>query len=178
MKVHLKLSLSMLIVVVLGACKSIIVKSDYATGEILARSGVWNEAFVDKDINKLMELFSPDAQLATAGGKWKDRAEGHRKFSSLITKRPDLRWYIHPKKITVNEAWEVAYERGDWVEWWSEPDGKATIKGTYFFMWKKSTQEPWCIHAAIFTPLSCTGESSYCQPHNISPKIIKNQNGE
>lgn len=174
MKMLLKLTLSLLIVVVHGACKTIIVKSDYATGEILARSAVWNEAFASKDIDKLMELFSADAQLATAGGKWKDRAEGHMKFSSLIAKRPDLRWYIHPKKITVNGAWEVAYERGDWAERWSEPDGKATIKGTYFFMWKKSAHEPWHIHAAIFTPLSCTGESSYCKPHDVPKKLSQN----
>lgn len=148
------------------ACQSIIVKSDKITGDILARSAQWGDAFAQGDMPKVMELFSPDAQLATAGGKWKDKNEGLMRFSSLIIKRPDLKWMLHPKEIVVNQAWEVAYETGQWTEWWTEPDGRAKIEGTYFLMWKKKAPDPWLIHAAIFTPLSCTGESQYCQPHD------------
>lgn len=147
------------------SCMTIGINSDKSRNQILARSVLWNEAFANKNMPELMTLFSPDAQLATAGGKWKEKQEGLTKFSSLLMKRPDLEWVIHPKEIIVNEAWEVAYERGNWVEWWSEPDGQAKITGSYFMMWKRTKTEPWLIHAAIFTPLNCSGESAYCRPH-------------
>jgi ketosteroid isomerase-like protein len=161
----IKVSVCLVFALTQLACKSIIHKSDKATGEILARSAQWNQAFAEKNMAAVMELFSSDAQLATAGGKWQGQEEGLRKFSMLLQKRPDLRWTILPQEIVVNKAWEVAYETGTWMEWWSEEDGLAKITGTYFMMWKKQRNEPWLIHAVIFTPLSCKGESAYCKPH-------------
>lgn len=154
-----------------GACRSIMVKHERVFAEILERSALWNVAFFEKDVAKVMDLFSSDAQFASAGGKWQTKERGSRAFTTLLNKRPDLQWSIHPKDIKVNNDWGVAYETGNWSEWWTETDGTAKIDGTYFLMWKKAPSEPWLIHAAIFTPLSCTGESSYCRPRPLPPFI-------
>lgn len=147
-----------------SSCKTVLVKSAKISQEVRAQSAQWNEAFTRRDLVSLMKIFADDAQLATAGGKWKNKDEGQRRFASLLLKRPDLSWFLKPHNVVVNEVWAVAYETGEWTEWWSEPDGVAKITGTYFMMWKKTTGEPWLIHAAVFTPLLCTG-SSYCRPH-------------
>lgn len=164
----MKIVILMIVAMLQCSCSSVLVKSNAVSGEILARSAQWNTAFAQRDVSMLMELFSKDAQFASAGGKWQGQDAGTRGFANLLLKRPDLRWLIHPKDTVVNTAWGVAYETGEWSEWWTEPDGRAKITGTYFLMWKKIKSEPWLIHAAIFTPLACTGESDYCTPHGKS----------
>lgn len=163
-----------LLVVVMGGCNSVNYVGDKginfqgntAKAQVLRRSAQWNAALASRNLPMLFELFSLDAQLATAGGKWAGKDEGMLKFSTLLKKRPDLQWVNRPKEVVVNEGFEVALETGDWTEWWSEPDGMVTIRGTYFLMWKKARGDPWLIHAAIFTPLSCLGQSQYCRPHD------------
>lgn len=145
-----------------SACQTI--QLSKRQSEIFERSTLWNEAFKHRDIEGLLKLYSEDAQMATAGAKLKMLADCQRLFASLFKNRSDIEWVNTPTQITVNDAWEVALEEGDWLEKWTEPDGQAAIRGKYTIMWKQKNG-PWLIHAMIFTPLSCTGESQYCKPH-------------
>ena len=63
--------------------------------------------------------------------------------------------------MEVNTQWMVAYETGDWVEDWTEPNDteRSRIEGKYWIMWKYK-KEQWMIISAIFTPMRCSG--SYC----------------
>lgn len=139
-------------------------EGDSAQAQILRRSQNWNIGWTSRNLPTLFEVLAQDAQFRSAGGKWSGREEGLRKFSNLLKNRPDIQWVIRPKEITVNENWQVAHATGDWTEWWTEPDGMVTIRGIYVFIWKKTRGEPWLIHSAIFTPLTCMGEK-YCAPH-------------
>lgn len=162
------------LIAILSSCKSIDYQGDKQNNyqanttkaQILRRSAQWHETIASRNLTGLLELFSPDAHFASAGGKWAGKDIGLQKFSMLLKKRPDLQWDNRPKKVVVNEDWGVAYETGDWTEGWTEPDGTATIHGTYFLMWKKTAGQDWLIHAAIFTPLLCTGSSQYCKPQD------------
>jgi ketosteroid isomerase-like protein len=130
--------------------------------EVRKRSAIWNTAFAQRDISALISLFSEDAQMASAGGKWKNRAECGRLYESLFKRRPDITTLHTPTNIEINPVWQVAYETGDWKEAWTEPDGRAEIQGKYFAMWQLN-EDKWYINAAIFTPLRCNGESKYCK---------------
>lgn len=101
--------------------------------------------------------------MSSAGGKWKNAKECGDLFLSLFKRSPDITWVNEAQKILINNDWKVAYEEGRWTESWAEPDGRATIRGKYVAMWKQENG-PWLLHAMIFTPLSCTGESNYCRP--------------
>ena len=126
-------------------------------------SARWNEAFRTKNLTLLEGILSDDFQFASAGGKCATSRACVEAFTSLMGKRPDLTWENHPMDVQVNHEWKVAYERGDWVETWTEPDGRAEIRGRYFAMWKQKDGK-WILHAMISTPLSCTGEIRYCAP--------------
>ena len=142
--------------------------------EVRKRSAIWNTAFARRDIPALTSLFSEDAQVSTAGIKLKNRAECAQLFEGLFKMRPDVTWLNKPTKIEVNPVWKVAYETGDWKEAWTEPDGRAEIQGKYFAMWLLNLNEGvWYLHAAIFTPQRCIGESKYCRPREPS---VKRQN--
>jgi ketosteroid isomerase-like protein len=139
--------------------------------EVRKRSAIWSTAFAQRDIPALTSLFSEDAQIATAGIKLKNRAECAQFFEALFKKRPDVSWLNRPTKIEVNLVWKVAYETGDWKEAWTEDDGRAEIQGKYFAMWLLNLNEGvWYLHAAIFTPQRCIGESKYCGPREPSVK--------
>lgn len=144
-------------------CSSIQVKgSEEKT--ILKLTTLWNDEFKNRQIENLVALYAEDAQIATAGAKLKNRDDCKRLFVSLFTNRKDIIWVNTPQKFSINYDWEAALEEGDWLESWTEPDGKATISGKYSTMWKKKNGL-WLIHAMMFAPFSCTGESKYCAPH-------------
>jgi ketosteroid isomerase-like protein len=139
--------------------------------EVRKRSAIWNTAFAQRDIPTLTSLFSEDAQISTAAIKLKSRAECAQLFEGLFKKRPDVIWVNTPTKIEINPVWKVAYETGDWKEAWAEPDGKVEIQGKYFAMWLLNLNENvWQLHATIFTPQRCVGESKYCAPREPSVK--------
>src|SRR4030095_10659392 len=139
--------------------------------EVRNRSAIWNTAFAQRDIPTLKSLFSDDAQIATAGIKLKNRAECAQLFEALFKRRPDVTWINKSTKIEINPVWKVAYETGDWKEAWTEPDGRAEIQGKYSAMWLLNLDEGvWYLHAAIFTPQRCIGESKYCRPREPSVK--------
>lgn len=125
---------------------------------------LWNDEFKNRRVENLVALYAEDAQIATAGAKLKNREDCKRLFVSLFKNRKDIIWVNKPQKILINHDWETALEEGDWLESWTEPDGTATIVGKYSTMWKKKNGS-WQIHAMMFTPFSCTGESKYCAPH-------------
>ena len=142
--------------------------------EVRKRSAIWNTAFAQRDISTLTSLFSEDVQIASAGGKWKNRAECAQSFEGLFKRRPDITWLNKTTKIEINPVSKVAYETGDWKEAWSEPDGRAELQGKYFAMWKPNRKERvYYLDAAIFTPLRCVGESKFCRPREPTVKAIK-----
>ncbi len=134
--------------------------------KIRAQSAIWNSSFKEHDTKALLAILAGDVQMASAGGKWRGHEGSEQFLRALFSKRADITWINTPEKIEINPQWKVAYEFGTWVEAWSEADGRAEIHGNYFAMWKKKDKndaEPWLLHAAIFTPLRCVGESHYCQ---------------
>lgn len=132
------------------------------TEELRARSTGWMTAFARRDFSVLREMYTPNAQMASAGARSVGADSIASFFKLLTTQRPDITWINRPSSIEVNVKWKVAYEFGDWVETWNTPTGSAEIQGKYFVMWRQQGAN-WLIDAATFTPLRCVGPSSYCR---------------
>lgn len=130
--------------------------------QIRERSASWNSAFSQRDTTALKSLFAKDIQMASAGRKCQGISQCARLFPALFKRRPDITWRNEPIEIEVNVPWATASEMGTWKESWTEPDGRATIDGKYFILWKRN-DEKWFIHAVVYAPTKCTGESTYCQ---------------
>ncbi len=103
-----------------------------------------------------------DIQFTTAGGKWSYNNSVDELMETLWRGRPGITWTNEPTEIRVNPALKDAFEMGNWTEAWTEPDGKVTLTGRYFVLWMQDEPGVWLMHGAIFTPLECTDESSYC----------------
>src|SRR5215212_10517195 len=74
--------------------------------EVRKQATIWNTAFAQRDISTLTRLFAADAQMASAGGKWKNRAECTGLLKSLFKRRPDITWVNQPATIEVNPVWQ------------------------------------------------------------------------
>jgi hypothetical protein len=43
----------------------------------------------------------------------------------------------HTDRIAVNENWDVASERGEWIERWTQKDDPTELRGSYLDLWKR-----------------------------------------
>ena len=129
--------------------------------EIRTKSKAWSASYNSRDSLTFYSLFDSSAVLVSLGGKWIGLEKCKSLCRSLYVKRPDIKWYNESTNIEVNDQWPVAYETGNWSESWTEhgDTSKSEIRGKYWIMWILKNGS-YCIHSAIFTPLSCTG--SYC----------------
>lgn len=83
-------------------------------------------------------------------------------YVALFEDRPDVAFTRTPREIDGHAAWPIVYELGDWVETWTEPDGRTELRGTYYSMWLR-TGNGWSVLAEIYVPRACSG-SRYCEP--------------
>jgi hypothetical protein len=84
-----------------------------------------------RDAKQLATLFSSACHFTTAavhidGGDALEHLQ-----ETLFLKRPDVTLVHQTDRIVVNENWEVASERGEWIERWTEKDGTTELRGSY-----------------------------------------------
>lgn len=120
-----------------------------------------DDAFQRHDARQLVTLVTSDCHF-TAPSVHTDGVDAlERAHTSLFARRPDVTLTHHADRIVVNENWDLASERGDWVERWKYKDGVTELRGTYLTMWKRDGGQ-WREYSETIVPESCTG-SSYCQ---------------
>lgn len=89
-----------------------------------------------------------------------DRAANVRSMAETFARRPDTKFVRTPTSIDVNQRWDVAAERGNWVGTWTEPDGPLRISGMYQAQWRR-VDGNWKLQGELFVPLTCVG-GAYC----------------
>ena len=138
--------------------------TDPRVAAVRQRSALWNTAFAQRNTDVFDDLFAEDAQLTSGGGKWHGHSEVTSSFAFLWNHRDNISWTNVPTDMQVSFDPMVASETGHWTEAWNELDGKnVKLQGTYTMLWKRD-KSVWRVAAAIFFPMTCTGESSYCKP--------------
>lgn len=123
----------------------------------------WNQAFAARDTAALAAQWTPNGILSTGLGTMQGRDVILREhYASLFDDRPDVTFASTPREIDGHAAWPVMYEYGDWVETWTEPDGRTELRGTYYSMWL-GTGDRWLLLSDSYLPRTCSG-SRYCEP--------------
>ena len=138
--------------------------SDAAAAEraaILDARAAWNAGIAARDAAAYSAPWAPDMQFTSGGMHAVGRDSLARSTAGLLQERPDLVFTLHPARVTVNVAWDVASEEGDWLERWREPSGMTELRGPYFALWSRQDGR-WQIVAEILHPATCRG-SDYCK---------------
>ena len=135
---------------------------------IHAARQAWNQAFAARDTARLAGQWTANGILSTGLGSKQGRDVIIREhYASLFADRPDVTFTRSPREIDGHAAWPVVYEFGDWVETWTEPDGRTELRGTYYTMWL-GIGDRWLVLSDSYVPRSCSG-SRYCEPRPRRP---------
>ena len=121
----------------------------------------YDAAIAQRDFASLSKLATAEVQMIGAASRSTGIAALQEALKRLVEKRPDLTLKCDLQAIEVNEAWNVASERGRWRETWTEQGSPVDLGGSYLAMWKRIDGR-WLLDAWLFVPLSCKGES-YCK---------------
>ncbi|SHJ04941.1 protein of unknown function [Hymenobacter daecheongensis DSM 21074] len=127
---------------------------------IQARSATWNKAFNSRDTTALGGLLHPGFTLSQTQGSQSGAAAVRQSFRQLFRQRPDITWMNRGLTTEVSSLGNVAYETGEWAEAWTDTQDqtKNRVIGKYWLMWKYENNA-WLMFSAIYTPMSCSGNS-------------------
>ena len=126
---------------------------------IQAGNEVMNRAYATKDTALFGTLLMNDFQMITGAANRTGRIENMIGMARLLQKRPDLTMVFKPNTIDVGTS--TGAEGGTWVEYWTEPDGRTELRGSYLIMWVKQSQS-WRQKALLLAPTRCIG-GAYCR---------------
>lgn len=126
---------------------------------IRAGNAAMNRAYATKDTALLGTLLTNDFQMTTGAANRTGRIENMMGMARLLQKRPDLTMVFKPDTIDVGTR--TGAEGGTWVEYWTEPDGRTELRGSYLIMWVKESQS-WRQKALLLVPTRCIG-GAYCR---------------
>ena len=132
-----------------------------STNQIRSQRQEIDKAFQRHDAKQLATLFSSTCHFTSAAVHIDGGDALEHSHEALFLKRPDVTLVHHTDRIGVNEKWDVASERGEWVEHWTEKDGITELRGSYLGLWRRENGQ-WRESDEILVPETCEG-GSYCR---------------
>ncbi len=114
---------------------------------ILQQAKAFSKAFMEKDTNKIMEIYTQDASIFPNRRKIISDREAIRKYWSFNPKVKNLHHKLVPEKVEIvgNTAYDYGYYEGT-----TQYNGKQNnFQGKYVVVWKK-VQGTWKMHLDIW----------------------------
>jgi ketosteroid isomerase-like protein len=118
------------------------IEADVAS--IRAEAEAWSKAIAEKDLEKTLSFYAPDAQYLSAGRPAASTADDRRRlwvedYASLGFSSDET-----TTKIEVARAGDLAYQRGTYVLSARDDNGKVTQStGKFVVVWKKQSDGHW-----------------------------------
>jgi ketosteroid isomerase-like protein len=121
----------------------------------------FNQAIAQRDTHRIGEVCTPDyTAISSRNAEFKTRAGEVAAFENEFKSKPSVLYIRKPKKIQINEKWNMASESGRWIGTWQADGNMIQVIGSYAAKWHR-LDGVWKIRAELFTPIRCTG-GSYC----------------
>jgi hypothetical protein len=128
-----------------------------AEREIRARRASSNAAIARHDTAGFAAILAPDVvSVTSASARNLSKAAVVKSMADRFRDRPDVGYVREPDDVIVFLAWGMASEEGKWRGWWTDPDGKIAISGTYFAKWRLVGGQ-WFVESETYVPDKCTG---------------------
>jgi ketosteroid isomerase-like protein len=125
----------------------------------------YNRAIARSDANAIVALFTPDYHAVFGRGMHIEGVEAAR-----------ADWIEDPAscirtadRVTVNDVWGLAHERGRWQCRATVNGAVARQSGRYAAKWERDVSGRWRVQAELFTTLQCTGAQADCRPPDPLP---------
>ena len=129
--------------------------------EVALASARFDSAFAAGDFETQAALLADEAVVMSAGGTTIGREGILARYRALMERRPGVTLATLPDTIEIGpEGWNVASERGTWIERWMEDGEQVDLRGSYQAMWRL-VDGRWLLSAVLRVPIRCVGP--YCQ---------------
>jgi hypothetical protein len=122
----------------------------------------FNIAIANKDSESIRCFLAPNYHIVTGRSAQNHGAEEETKrWTDLFRDDPTAVYRRTPREITVNEAWGIAEELGNWEGSYTAEGTLILASGIYAAKWQRAKNNQWLLQVEVFTTLHCEGP---CQP--------------
>ena len=111
---------------------------------IQAQATAWFQAIAEKDLEKTLSFYAPDAQYLAAGRPAASTADERRRYWTEDFAAPGFSSDEKTTNIEVARSGDFAYQRGTYVLGAQDAAGKPTQStGKFVVVWKKQGDGQW-----------------------------------
>jgi ketosteroid isomerase-like protein len=125
-----------------------------STDLIISARERFNRAIAEQDAKTIRSLLAPGYHIVTGRSDQNHGAdEEAQRWVNVFQADPTAIYRRTPREITVNEAWGIAEELGNWQGEYSLNNKLVHASGVYSAKWQRTTQGNWVLQAEVFTTI-------------------------
>lgn len=123
----------------------------------------FNQAIARKDAAGIGALLAPTYHIVTGrSDQFHGAVEETKNWADRFRSDPTMTYRRTPREVTVNEAWGLAQEIGEWAGRYTVSEGPVAASGVYAAKWQRTADGRWLLQAEVFTTLKCEGPAQGC----------------
>jgi len=128
----------------------------------------FNAAIEGKDVEEIRSLLMSSYHLVTGrSAQYHGAEEEAARWSEVFNIDPIAVYRRTPREITVNEAWGLAEELGNWRGSYTVDGTLIKASGVYAAKWQRAEDGDWLLQVEVFTTLACNGPGTGCVPPDL-----------
>ena len=122
--------------------------------KIIATRERFNLAIAVKDSAAIRALLAPTYHIVTGRSDQNHGAdEEAKRWADVFLADPTAIYRRTPREITVNEAWGIAEELGNWQGGYTLHGRLVQASGVYSAKWQRTQQGSWVLQVEVFTTI-------------------------
>lgn len=119
---------------------------------------IFNMAIADKNANSIRTLLAPEYHIVTGrSDQFHGADEEAKRWAENFRADPTVVYRRTTREITINEAWGLAEELGNWKGSYTVERILVQASGVYSAKWQRAENGAWLIQVEVFTTLTCEG---------------------
>jgi ketosteroid isomerase-like protein len=126
-----------------------------STDLIRAAREAFNRAIAEKDAKRIRPLLAASYHLVTGrSDQFHGADEEEIRWAEVFQSDPTAVYRRTPRAITVNEAWGIAEELGNWQGEYTVIGELVRASGVYAAKWQRAQNGDWVLQAEVFTTIN------------------------
>ncbi len=114
----------------------------------------FNQAIANKDADTIRVLLAPSYHIVTGrSDQFHGQDEETKRWAGVFKSDSTAIYVRTPREITVNEAWGIAEELGNWHGSYTIQNKLVKASGVYSAKWQRTQTGDWVLQAEVFTTI-------------------------
>lgn len=115
----------------------------------------FNNAIANKDAETIRSLLAPNYHIVTGRSEqFHGQDEEAKRWTTVFQSDPTAIYVRTPREITINEAWGIAEELGDWQGSYTLAGKLVSASGVYSAKWQRTKNNDWVLQVEVFTTIN------------------------